>query len=93
MDFSLSEEQQNYALTDVNHLLGVMAKQKAELEEKRRLHWVLEECEALESLSGLPDKVDPREVFRDVKGVAALPPRGLAIWRIETKPGRSRSGS
>jgi ribonuclease D len=77
----LSEEQQNYALTDVNHLLGVMTKQKAELEEKQRLHWVVEECEALESLSGLPEKVDPREVFREVKGVAALPPRALAIFR------------
>jgi ribonuclease D len=77
----LSEEQQNYALTDVDHLLEVVAKQRAELEEKRRLHWVQEECEALESLSGLPDKIDPREVFRDVKGVAALPPRALAIFR------------
>ena len=77
----LSPEQENYALTDVNHLLEVVAKQTAELEEKRRLHWVQEECEALESLSGLPGKVDPREVFRDVKGVAALPPRALAIFR------------
>ena len=77
----LSPEQENYALTDVNHLLEVVAKQTAELEEKRRLHWVQEECEALESLSGLPEKVDPREVFRDVKGVAALPPRALAIFR------------
>ncbi len=77
----LSEEQQHYALTDVNHLLEVVAKQRAELEEKRRFHWVQEECQALESLSGLPGKIDPREVFRDVKGVAALPPRGLAIFR------------
>jgi ribonuclease D len=77
----LSEEQQHYALTDVNHLLEVMTKQKAELDEKRRLHWVLEECEALEGLGGLPEKTDPREVFRDVKGVAALSPRALAIFR------------
>ena len=77
----LSEEQQHYAATDVNHLIAVMTKQKAELEEKRRLHWVLEECEALESLGGLPSKNDPREIFRDVKGVAALAPRALAIFR------------
>jgi len=77
----LSEEQMHYALTDVNHLLEVVAKQRAALEEKGRLHWVEEECEALESLNGLPAKADPREVFRDVKGVAALPPRGLAIFR------------
>jgi ribonuclease D len=77
----LSDEQLQYALTDVNHLLDVVAKQRAALEEKGRLHWVQEECAALESLHGLPEKTDPREVFRDVKGVAALPPRGLAIFR------------
>ena len=77
----LSDEQLHYALTDVNHLLDVVAKQHAALEEKGRLHWVQEECEALESLNGLPGKPDPREVFRDVKGVSALPPRGLAIFR------------
>jgi ribonuclease D len=77
----LSEEQMQYALTDVNHLLDVVAKQRAALEEKGRLHWVEEECAALESLNGLPCKADPREVFRDVKGVAALPPRALAIFR------------
>ena len=77
----LSEEQQAYALTDVRHLLEVMAKQKAALAEKGRLHWAIEECEALESLSGLPAKDDAREIFRDVKGVATLPPRGLGIFR------------
>ncbi|HQZ18969.1 MAG TPA: HRDC domain-containing protein, partial [Vicinamibacteria bacterium] len=77
----LSDEQLQYALTDVNHLLDVVAKQRAALEEKGRLHWVQEECAALESLNGLPEKTDPREVFRDVKGVAALPPRGLSIFR------------
>lgn len=77
----LSEQQMQYALTDVDHLLDVVAKQKAALLEKDRLSWVEEECEALESLSGLPGKTEPREVFRDVKGVAALPPRGLAIFR------------
>ena len=77
----LSEEQMLYALTDVNHLLEVVAKQRAALVDKGRLHWVQEECAALESLNGLPDKTEPREVFRDVKGVAALPPRGLAIFR------------
>jgi len=46
----LSEEQVQYALTDVNHLLDVVAKQRAALEEKGRLHWVQEECAALESL-------------------------------------------
>jgi ribonuclease D len=77
----LSEEQRHYALTDVNHLLDVVAKQRAALVEKGRLHWVQEECAALESLNGLPEKPDPLEVFRDVKGVAALPSRGLAIFR------------
>jgi ribonuclease D len=77
----LSDEQLNYAMTDVQHLLAVMAKQKAALEEKRRLSWVLEECEALESLSALPAKEEPCEVFRDVKGVAALSPRALAVFR------------
>jgi len=77
----LSDEQMQYALTDVNHLLDVIAKQRAALLEKGRLHWVEEECTALESLNGLPCKADHREVFRDVKGVAALPPRGLALFR------------
>ena len=77
----LSGAQLQYALTDVNHLLEVMAKQRAALDGIGRLPWVREECEALESLSGLPGKPDPREVFRDVKGVSALSPRGLAIFR------------
>lgn len=77
----LSAEQIHYAITDVNHLLEVMARQKTQLEEKRRLHWVLEECEALERLNGLPEKTPPLEVFRDVKGVAALSPRALGIFR------------
>ncbi|MEO8360385.1 MAG: HRDC domain-containing protein [Vicinamibacteria bacterium] len=77
----LSEEQQNYATTDVDHLLAVVTRQKAALEEKKRLHWVREECGALEKLSGLPEKPDPRDVFRDVKGVAALSPRALALFQ------------
>jgi ribonuclease D len=77
----LSEAQLQYALTDVNHLLEVMAKQRAALEALGRLAWVQEECEALELLHGLPGKPDPREVFRDVKGVSALSPRALAIFR------------
>jgi ribonuclease D len=77
----LSEEQMQYALTDVEHLLDVVEKQRAALLEMKRLRWVAEECEALESLNGLPEKTDPGEVFRDVKGVAALPARGLAIFR------------
>lgn len=77
----LSEEQQAYAITDVNHLLEVVTKQQAGLAEMGRLHWVQEECEALEFLSALPEKTDPREVFRDVKGVSGLSPRALAIFR------------
>ena len=77
----LSEEQLTYALTDVAHLLAVVSKQRQELEEKRRLHWVQEEGQALELLSGLPDKLDPREVFRGVKGVSALSARALAIFQ------------
>jgi|JI10StandDraft_1071094.scaffolds.fasta_scaffold25977_3 ribonuclease D len=77
----LSAEQLHYAITDVNHLLAVMERQKAELDEKKRLHWVVEECEALERLSGLPEKAPALEVFRDVKGVAALSPRALGIFR------------
>jgi len=77
----LSEEQQKYAITDVNHLLEVVAKQRAALADLRRLHWVQEECEALEMLSGLPEKGDPRELFREIKGVSGLSPRALAIFR------------
>lgn len=77
----LSAEQLHYAITDVNHLLAVRERQMAQLEEKKRLHWVIEECEGLERLSGLPVKTPPGEVFRDVKGVAALSPRALGIFR------------
>jgi ribonuclease D len=77
----LSEAQKDYAVTDVNHLIAVMTRQRSALEGMGRLHWVEEECQALEALSGLPDKVDPREVFRSVKGVAALSPRALAVFR------------
>jgi ribonuclease D len=77
----LSDEQLDYATTDVRHLLEVVRKQREALIEKNRFHWVQEECQALENLCGLPGKPDPREVFRDVKGVSLLPPRGLAIFR------------
>jgi len=77
----LSAEQLDYALTDVKHLLDVVRKQKEALILAKRFHWVQEECEALERLCGLPEKTPPREVFRDVKGVSALQPRGLAIFR------------
>ena len=77
----LSKEQLDYATTDVKHLLDVVAKQRNALVERKRLHWVQEECEALETLGGLPGKTPAREVFRDVKGVSLLSPRALAIFR------------
>ncbi len=77
----LTDEQKTYALTDVSHLLAVTEKQRAALEPMGRLSWVVEECAALEALNGLPAKAEPREVFRAVKGVGALPPRALAIFR------------
>jgi ribonuclease D len=77
----LSKEQLDYAMTDVRHLLDVVDRQREVLLERKRFHWVQEECEALEALSGLPCKTDSREVFRDVKGVGLLSPRALAIFR------------
>ena len=40
-----------------------------------------EEFGALEQLPGLPEKPDPLQVFRDVKGVSALSPRALGVFR------------
>lgn len=77
----LSPAQVAYAAADVVHLIALARRQTEQLQEKGRLHWHTEECRALEDLSPLPTKADPLEVFRDVKGVAALRGHALAIFR------------
>lgn len=77
----LTSEQVAYAAKDVEHLLDVADRQRAQLREKGRMEWHAEECRALEDLPPLPAKPDPEEVFRDVKGVASLSGASLAIFR------------
>jgi ribonuclease D len=76
----LTPKQERYALTDVRHLIDLAARLKEKLEERGRLEWVLEECEAVAALEPLQRRRDP-DAFLAIKGARRLSPRGLAALR------------
>ncbi|MCU1498716.1 MAG: rnd [Acidimicrobiales bacterium] len=81
----LNEDQRTYAASDVEFLLGLHEKLTAALEERGRLTWALDECEALR-LKGRVIR-DPEEAWlrikeaRTLRGEAAAVARALAAWR------------
>lgn len=81
----LGADQCTYAASDVEYLLGLQEKLTAELEERGRLDWALDECEALRRKGQVIR--DPEEAWtrikeaRSLRGEAAAVARALAAWR------------
>jgi ribonuclease D len=83
----LTSQQQIYAAADVAHLLELHDRLMAQLAERGRVEWAIDECE--EALAkGRPQR-DPAEAWRRVKelrqlrGKAFGVARSLAAWREE----------
>ncbi len=81
----LNDDQRSYAASDVEYLLGLQEKLTAELEERGRLDWALDECEALRRRGQVirdPDEVWTRiKEARSLRGEAAGVARAVAAWR------------
>lgn len=81
----LAPEQLQYALADVLHLLPAWDLVHAELVERGRASWVLEECARLAQTWA--ERVPPEEMYRRISGWSSLRQRqlgalrGVAAWR------------
>jgi ribonuclease D len=73
----LTQPQIDYALNDVRHLLALHDKLVSELEERRRLSWVIDECKRYSDPSYY--EKDRGRDFMRIKGASSLPRRGLAV--------------
>jgi ribonuclease D len=67
----------DYAAKDVKHLIELYELQVEELNIKKRMEWVLEECEILSKVRNQNNDDSP--LFTRVKGAGRLDPRGLAV--------------
>ena len=76
----LKPEQLAYALVDVQHLLELDARLRAELEQRSRLQWVEEELRLLEEPTRYAETSDDRR-YTSVKGWQRLDSRDLAVLR------------
>ena len=89
----LTEEQIDYARSDVDDLLALADELQERLTRSGRLGWALEECRRLE---GLTDERDPELVYRRLPRVTQLRPRPravareLAAWRERTAASEDR---
>jgi len=90
----LSAEQQEYALDDVRHLLGLRANLLDTLAAKGRLAWLEEDLAALANADTL--RVAPDDAWRKVKGLPALDEarqrlaQAVAAWRERRAIERNR---
>jgi ribonuclease D len=73
----LSRSQLEYAVDDALHLLPLYDRLKADLEQRRRLDWVVEECRLYEN-DGYYIKESGHEFLR-IKGAQGLNRRKLAV--------------
>jgi len=72
----LPSEMIDYAAGDVMYLLPISTDLIRSLERKRRIDWVLEECEILSNVR--PASNDHQPLFLRIKGAGRLSPRALA---------------
>ncbi|MDR3037108.1 MAG: ribonuclease D [Coriobacteriales bacterium] len=75
----LTKTQLAYALDDVHYLPAIYEQVVAALEERGRLSWLEEDFKAMEDERLY--RVDEREIWRKLKGLAALKGRQLAVVR------------
>jgi ribonuclease D len=76
----LDSEQLEYAAMDTHHLLRLRDALDAELREKGRLSWALEEFSTAAAAERPEKEFDP-EGFRQIKGSRELPPQKLVVLR------------
>src|SRR5262249_20925574 len=76
----LTKVQEEYALSDVRHLLALKDRLATRLRELGRQDWVREECDAVAALPAARREADP-DAFLKVKGAGRLKPRALAVLR------------
>jgi ribonuclease D len=76
----LTPQQETYALADVEHLVAVREKLEAKLQDKGRLSWLQEECDAVAAL-GPAVRRRSADTFLTMKGARKLKPRQLAVLR------------
>ena len=90
----LSAEQQEYALDDVRHLLGLRERLLDTLRSQGRLAWLEEELAPLANADAL--RVAPEDAWKKVKGLPALDParqklaQTVAAWRERRAVDRNR---
>ncbi|MBX9687187.1 MAG: ribonuclease D [Candidatus Obscuribacterales bacterium] len=75
----LTQSQIDYALDDVRHLLNLHDRLSEQLEERRRIQWVLDECMRYCDMSYY--ERDRSRDFMRVKGASSLGRRGLAVLK------------
>lgn len=75
----LTPSQVEYAIDDVKHLLAMYDKVVAQLHERKRFEWVVEECKKYAHKSYY--EKDRRNDFFRIKGANTLNRRGLAVLR------------
>ena len=81
----LTDDQLNYAASDVAHLLELFERIRADLIERGRLEWAETECEQLRMVPR--GQRDPEEAWRRIKAVRQLKggalgvARTIAAWR------------
>lgn len=81
----LTEDQLDYAASDVKHLLELYERISAELRERGRLEWAQDECEIVRLVPR--GQRDPEQAWRRIKAVRHLKggalgaARSLASWR------------
>lgn len=73
----LPQEMISYAAKDVRYLLPLAENLSAELENKNRLRWVMEECEYLSKVRPNTNSIDP--LYLHFKGAGKLDARSLAV--------------
>jgi ribonuclease D len=73
----LPDEMIAYAAEDARYLLPLAKKLKTKLKQKKRLSWVVEECEHLSKVRPVFGNAGP--LFLNFKGAGKLDPRSLAV--------------
>ena len=76
----LTRKQEEYALSDVRHLIALQRRLAEQLLHKGRLDWVMEESEAVADLEPARRRRDP-DAYQSIKGARRLSRRGLAVLR------------
>ncbi len=77
----LPADMRDYAAKDTKHLMELASILKAQLEEKGRWEWALEEFRRLEEVRWTPSENDG-EGWRKLKGSGRLDPRSMELVRV-----------